>query len=89
VDTNVSEEHAGIFRVKVCRRRVGSDKFLLALASTTILGAGSHGTHDHIFLPPDSGSVESIGLYRPVARKVTTTQTHGRGQGNEAQSGSV
>jgi hypothetical protein len=31
-------------------------KFLLALASTVILGFRSHRAHDHIFLSQDSGS---------------------------------
>jgi hypothetical protein len=34
----------------------GSGKFLLALASTVILGSDFRGTHDHSSLPHDSGS---------------------------------
>jgi hypothetical protein len=36
--------------------RFGSGKLLPTLASTVILGSGSRGTEDHIFLSPDSGS---------------------------------
>jgi hypothetical protein len=35
----------------------GSGKLLLALGSTVILDSGSRGTHDHIFLSHDSGSL--------------------------------
>jgi hypothetical protein len=40
--------------LKPCR--VGSGKLLLDSASTVILGFGTRGTHDHIFLSHDSGS---------------------------------
>jgi hypothetical protein len=46
-----------------CVRSVGrSGKLLLALASTVILGSGSCGTHEHIFLSHDSGSRETLSV---------------------------
>jgi hypothetical protein len=56
VNTNILEENATIFRIKLCRNSVRSDKILLGLASTVILGSGSHVT-----LALDSGSTDSIG----------------------------
>jgi hypothetical protein len=37
-----------------------SGKFLLVLASTVILGSGSRGTHDHIFLYHASGNHRKV-----------------------------
>jgi hypothetical protein len=42
--------------VSILDGSVWLSKFLPALASTVILGFGSHRTHDHIFLSQDSGS---------------------------------
>jgi hypothetical protein len=38
---------------------VQSSKFLLALASTVILGFESYGTHDHILLSDGYGSLQT------------------------------
>jgi hypothetical protein len=44
-----------------------SGKLPLALASTVILGSVSYRTHDHIFLPHDSGSYVTTPFHLQVS----------------------
>jgi hypothetical protein len=43
-------------------------KFLMALASTVIVGSDPHGTHDHIFLSDGSGSLQTNSLSEHTPR---------------------
>jgi hypothetical protein len=47
-------------------------KLLLVLASTIIFGFKSHGTHDHILLPNNSGSLQ-ITLYDVGTDRIENT----------------
>jgi hypothetical protein len=58
---------------------------LLALASTVILGSESHGTHDHILLYDDSGSLQLvfIGREREERNWEVARDTTFKGEGQE------